>query len=1618
MKNPLKPRSTHRKRGVTELIGVVVLLTFSTAVIIWVLTNGMFLQNQDALEEAARIGATVTSDRNVAEKDPGTGNWPRTYLKEFQAQAGKDSYVAQVKNSRLCNEFAMVRDGEELKSNDDSGVWDCVVSQATRRQVIARPGFDGDIFFSTTDKYRNFPFKFVDRDSSYPGYDKTQRYPFVNIRRGCAESFNETDASLGSSSGCSLEKPQTVIAPGFVDFDNDFKEDPVLFQPTGTMNPTAAGSYWAPISEYDIVAYLSGAGFAPPHGIEMYNLSIAPTTSSAPPDQFIALDIDKDGKTDPAVFSPSTGQYRFMNSLSEIHQVFTGSAGSSAVDATGTLGLVAFGGSFTGPGKAEIAIVQTAGPAASRFRITLVPDLSAGLTSDNGKWSFSAPTATTLGYGSGELHMLPVKGAAAVPAFADINGDGVIEGGYLSFYTGMPVKHVAGAVASDTGSTPTVPAHFDGESAKGARLNPKDIAFDSDGHIYILDPVAGAIQKSNDAVGADGEIGDIVTVNAGLSSGTSPNAASQSGYWPAENVVNLPDKSCEEAADNEVDLGSVNLCNPRSIAVANCEGCNNDLIIADTGHRALYVAVPDSGTLDKNTRTYKLLDPETWRESFSTPFFPLAVLALPNPDERNAYDILLANDYSLYLLRKNDGAEGNGPRPKEFTITQIAGSGTSPFSSSTYYIAAAGFTQATGITIRILRDPDTQLCPIVSLARNADSTAVYAGLSCGTAVDEGDTGWKDSSSVSRNVGGIIKIYSDDGDFFESTKGDVVLGSFRAKPCSTFGGASQQCGTPYTDPLGTGTFGLYKRKINLSETDPRDIAAMNIVGLSVGPSGEVYFVDQWNENFGANGNYYGTGAGGANRPDRLHAQGVYRLYEASTGKVHLEAISNPVFFGDNSIPVEHRKWLSPYIENNTVHDYIEPFEAPASQVPFPAGAGIAINPTNEYLFAATMFLRNPEASTDPYYVNPQNVGFIFAAKLDTDGDGTIDSEDSDIDGDGLGNSSETDDRNPFCPEIWGASSTKGCRWTEAARVPRQYYFSLANGNIDMPADSDGGAALENAGTIEYLFFNSVSAWNATKGSRPEPWALLFSLGNNCTSNDTDDSSPYYNCQLTRNGPIASAVPLHSFVGEPDQSFGGPPDTRGSPAVQSPMEQIDQVRVGLGHIPWVDRGNAAFPVVFDSTEPWNRGIKPTRRPMADINDADKDSTRAITSSGVLCWDGDLIKFSPGAASTPQKLNAPFSLDMSISDNVSYLKSYLVSGITTNEDGNISALDNDNLNYIPDCSASSGSTDYRLGDSATSKIYSEGVILQLDHDYTGKKMTPSFELADQPGHWMPHFISGFMAVETTENARGFTLLDFDGNGSRDYGVYATNTTYQADPSAWETGLGSFTLTVAGLKSKALETVDEIRFPLSMNSFGFDQYPGAWFDVYSTPWFRFKNKDWGLWMFDKSKAASFSFDESFAISLDNQSYLVRGRETTEFKKAAPNHYANYIRVNRFVVARDGTEPPGLVAAKRFLKRYYFFKDEDFVTSFSDAEFTPGKVFVGFFKDGEICPVWERSLDGDYDTVGYCDEVRIEYMKDGDAPQPVLVGSYPVTNISEIKERCDPTSNGGTTFPCQEEAD
>ena len=106
-------------------------------------------------------------------------------------------------------------------------------------------------------------------------------------------------------------------------------------------------------------------------------------------------------------------------------------------------------------------------------------------------------------------------------------------------------------------------------------------------------------------------------------------------------------------------------------------------------------------------------------------------------------------------------------------------------------------------------------------------------------------------------------------------------------------------------------------------------------------------------------------------------------------------------------------------------------------------------------------------------------------------------------------------------------------------------------------------------------------------------------------------------------------------------------------------------------------------------------------------------------------------------------------------------------------------------------------------------------------------------------------------------------------------------------------------------------------------------------------------------------------------------------------------------------------------LKRFGGFKDGDFVNSLDAGTFTAGKVYVGFRKNQEICPVYQSSLEGDYGTIGYCDEVYIAYRKQ--IPflpglEPVVEAVSPILNLRAIRERCDPFDHNPEQFPCDDE--
>ncbi len=77
--------------------------------------------------------------------------------------------------------------------------------------------------------------------------------------------------------------------------------------------------------------------------------------------------------------------------------------------------------------------------------------------------------------------------------------------------------------------------------------------------------------------------------------------------------------------------------------------------------------------------------------------------------------------------------------------------------------------------------------------------------------------------------------------------------------------------------------------------------MNITSLARGSQGELYFIDQWNENFAADSGYFKNASSLFHIPDRLHAQEVYRLVVAGAQKIHIDAVSNPSFYGDDLLP---------------------------------------------------------------------------------------------------------------------------------------------------------------------------------------------------------------------------------------------------------------------------------------------------------------------------------------------------------------------------------------------------------------------------------------------------------------------------------------------------------------------------------------------------------------------------------------------------------------------------------------------------------------------------------------------------------------------------------------------
>ena len=149
-----------------------------------------------------------------------------------------------------------------------------------------------------------------------------------------------------------------------------------------------------------------------------------------------------------------------------------------------------------------------------------------------------------------------------------------------------------------------------------------------------------------------GELGALTTIINSSLSGSHPSEDN----WPRENVVNIPDRPCTSDG-GATEAGNVILCTPRSIAVATCEACSNELIIADTGsRRRLVIESPIAGAADKNGTVHEVLDDTYWDDPFrvgAENFYPLAALAAPGPTLIGTYDIFSCQRLRIIASEKN-----------------------------------------------------------------------------------------------------------------------------------------------------------------------------------------------------------------------------------------------------------------------------------------------------------------------------------------------------------------------------------------------------------------------------------------------------------------------------------------------------------------------------------------------------------------------------------------------------------------------------------------------------------------------------------------------------------------------------------------------------------------------------------------------------------------------------------------------------------------------------------------------------------------------------------------------------------------------------------------------------
>jgi hypothetical protein len=1478
------------------------------------------------------------------------------------------------------------------------------------------------------------PFKLYEKSSATPGYMLTTVLPVIGIERACYEPYNETastitgtsrfyNASIGAAN-CTHVKPMYWQSPVQADFDGDRREDIVVFRPQGTSTTWGAK---ADKSEVDFVVFYSGSGYSQVGGRGYFNLATLPGSATAgvtPNDIPIVADYDRDGLADYGVFDPRTGDYRIAFSLSNYLVIGSGNMGVS--DPSGQQGLIAVPGHYTSTTNLQLLVVRTASTTAAgrydMFISNVINPTFEQLMDDDLTYSLPAGHAVSGNeVSSANLYKVkPAPGTVSVPAFADYDDDGITELGWLSWYGGNMAQQIAGRVIGQRSAT--LAKFFETDSnpdttPMNTRMNPYDMDFDSAGNLLYTDPIDGRLWKLD----ADA-LGGISTPDTSSSHMIMPTADYQAARtlvpnpeakFAPENVYDVTrDNRALNPADTDapVTASERQLRTPRKFFVAT--DYDKALYIAD--HRNMRILRLESGESgidststssvilgsssctsggcsdlvdDKSPSLYSIWGDANGQYTIN----PSAIELVPDTENKNRYFVAFSSGNAVYLIT-HENEEGGPLGTDSDRIWKVAGK------HSTAPSYTAGDTNAK-YTDDLIADQarNSALCPIIDLKYHSGigGGVLLMAASCSLPRMHGETGL-----TFQSVGGIYtltpafnsdKVYRFHDPLAEDLDNSIALsvGTMWVYPCT-----QGVCAGPQASGAGN-----YQRKINVM-ANANAIDLVNPVDMEVGPRGEVYFIDQWNED-----TIYDTERfpESPNVQDRLHRNGVW-IWDAATNTNSILPFTNNFFYSDGLLPVWGPDWYSPTRLGDTasIQWNILAHKAPLKNVPVPATAGITISGNTVY--TSVPFVRPPSdySESHPLYTEPKQLGMIYSIELDRDGDGTPDSADTDLDGDGVLNTLDTSPRSMHCPEIYGTTNSGACRAQEELGIPRQTFFKITGADIAFDASEAGAPTGRNYG--EFLFVNSVAECGPEADCaseslgftaaqvKPEVWATLFNWGDDfdfggtdaCTSdNSVSTTSPYYGCIETSNGPIAMPQPLHAMVGWD------------VPILTYTFESFP----GGGHLnsttPGTERRPDSnlfkFPFILSSLRPKENGIKsPKRVPLYDVKDP------RITKSGLLCrdYEGEIYTTGPGPAAA-----APFKLNF---DN--YLGNYFYSGFDPHLD---STLDNDFANYAVDCAydqtASFPGTDAR-------KQAVEGIVLQLDHDDTdGKEGGVS-------GQWPYQWAAGIPA--DPENINHFLFIDHDGNGVR-------NPSYLIPPQA--SGDSAFSgasmanpFMVVGLglqnsddkyDSRTINYIDKLREPF--NSVNLWNNLGYGSDYLMTgPFARINavTQDSINLLFDKGWAGTNLRDNALFVALDFEPFIPKDFEIGSRQDAGAGLFTNYTKSTRFRRNADDDIPSALVAARNVLKIAYGVGDAEFTSDEADfASDEDIKAYINLSKDGAACT-------GDLNSSAAlnCDSVEVRYKSSYLGFDIVVSSKVPLNQgyLRNYQEVCDP--NGGPEgFDC-----